>query len=147
MSELQKAQDELAKLTSEQALIPTQIASAAMNGDGKLLLKLQARADELPAYLFAAQAKQLKLKVGELEARKVQLHDERAPMFAAVEEAARRVEDAKAELMQAQDQLQFTKSDEFDLNRQIGQTRVQLDNLIASHSKQAPIVRSKLHAA
>jgi chromosome segregation ATPase len=142
----EKAQAELAALVSEQATLPHKLAEAVHAGDASAILKAQKRNDELPAYVFVAKSRMLKARLADLEARKTQLAEERAPVFAEIEEAARRVREAKAALADAQQALQNTKSAEYDISYQIGRTKIELERLIAENSNaHAPVVRSLPH--
>ncbi len=143
----ERAQAELAALVSERAALPHKIAEAAHAGDAQALLKLQKRGDELPAHVFAAKARLLKARLADLEARKAQMTEARAPVFAEIEAAERRVREAQDALTEAQGTLQDTKGEEYDLNYRIGRTKIELEELIAANSNApAPVVRSLPHA-
>lgn len=130
--DLEAARDELDALEQERASIWSRIAAAAEDPD--TLLALRKRADALPAYLFAAQVRVLRLSIAALERRRDEAQAELADLGEPWESARKALEEARQRFAEVERRIRTLRSVAYDANSDLQERQRQLALLLAGRT-------------
>ena len=143
---VQAAEERLAALQAEQRGLPTAIREASQRGAIDSLQGLIERGDRLPAEIQAAELALIQVRITEIEQRKAEvaallpeLKEREQAAYDALQAAKRAHFEAQERYIRASNQLH-------SLTSEIGQLRVQLDQLLSQQASVGPVVRSAWQA-
>lgn len=123
-SDLEAARDELAAPEEEQASIRRRIAAAADPTDA--LLALRKRAGELPAYLFAAQVRVLRLSIADLQRRRDKAPAELPDLEEPWESGRKALEEARQRFAEVERRMRGLRSVAYDANSELQERQLAL---------------------
>ncbi len=145
----EKAGAQLKALLEEQAGLTARVVEAAGRGDGKALVDLQRRGDDLPHLIVGARVKHLHAQLQEAGRRHPEVLAERDAAYRELGPLHEKVKVAQEELLEAQARHGSLHSQERTVREQRRRIHealeAELDGIVGSQSH-APVMRYKVNA-